>query len=157
MGLGEGYLLKQRDKDWDRAASLPQLEGTSFSWTFSVRKLCPQAGQVPWGRDVCLAATTCLRRSWELHQLLVGCAWVKQRLHRHLGLWTMSQCHMERQEVLSQLLREKPEGSPGTSPSCWSVQPGRSGHPVQGDILSLTTATPGQLKCPGNAFWMPYG
>lgn len=40
------------DKDRDRAASLPWLEGRNFSWPFSVRKLSPHARQAP-GEGMC--------------------------------------------------------------------------------------------------------
>lgn len=45
------------DKDWARVASLPWLKGVNFSWTFSVRKLGPHAGQAP-GEGMC--AGVCL-------------------------------------------------------------------------------------------------
>lgn len=106
------------------------------------------------------AASTCLRRSWEFQRISVGCAWVKTKTPWTFGALDMP--HGEAGTALPagqpQLLREKPEGSPSTSPSCWSVQPGRSGHPVpRGHSLmdqSHSRAALLPVKCILDAPWV---
>lgn len=71
-GLGEGYLLMQcfpGDKDCDRPSCLPWLEGTNFSWTFSMRKLGPHAGQVP-GEGMCAGVCSLEQGQTSSHHLL---------------------------------------------------------------------------------------
>lgn len=72
MGLGEGYLLMQcfpGDKDRDRLSCLPWLEGTNFSWTFSMRKLGPHTGQAP-GEGMCAGVCSLEQGQTSSHHLL---------------------------------------------------------------------------------------
>lgn len=46
---------------------------------------------------------------------------------------------------------------PVPHPAAGVCSQGGAGVLCRGDILSPITATPGQLNCPRNAFWMPHG